>query len=219
MYILFDLANQKVAGQAAADYVPVAGQVIAPAPAGYTEADADALVYEEGELRIDAAARLTRLKQQRIAEVKQQAAAAIEALSWRLERARERAMLGLPGETEAQLWREREAIRRASDRVEGEIDAAADGVSVAAVPFAVTVEDQPPLQALARIDLLRRFTAAEMTAIQQAATSNPAIGVILMLWQAVSVVYLTAPETIAGVQALEAAGLIGEGRAAEILGG
>jgi len=220
MYLLFDLANQQVAGQtAAADYVPVAGQVVAPAPAGYTEADAQALVYEDGVLRIDAVARLARLKQTRITEVKQQAAAAIEALSWRLERARERGILGVAGESEAQVLREREAIRAASNRAEALVAAALDEAAVAAVALAVGDGDSPAGSTVSRIDLLRRFTSEEMTAIVAASKTDAAIAAMLMMWQVVDVVYLPAPETIAGVQALEAAGLIGEGRAAEILGG
>lgn len=62
-----------------------------------------------------------------------------------------------------------------------------------------------------------RFTDAEKIAIYTAAKTNVQVQIWLDDLMAASDVNLDDSRTIAGVQALEAAGLIGAGRAAEIL--
>jgi hypothetical protein len=56
-----------------------------------------------------------------------------------------------------------------------------------------------------------------MQAIVAAAETNPALKAALLKWQAAEGITLTDPVTQAGVQALEIAGLIAPGRAAQIL--
>lgn len=65
--------------------------------------------------------------------------------------------------------------------------------------------------------LKERFTQAERAAIRQAAMSNGAVADLCTLVDGASVVHFDDPVTIQGVAALEAAGLIEPGRAAEIL--
>jgi hypothetical protein len=67
------------------------------------------------------------------------------------------------------------------------------------------------------LDFQMRFTADERVAIRTAAQSNGQIADYLGLLTAASSVNLTDPVTMAGVQALETAGLIAQGRAAQIL--
>lgn len=69
------------------------------------------------------------------------------------------------------------------------------------------------------IDFLERFTAAERVAIRTEGKTNPVIDDYLKLLDAApgGKVNLTGERTIAGVQTLESEGLIGLGRAAEIL--
>lgn len=67
------------------------------------------------------------------------------------------------------------------------------------------------------LDFQMRFTAAERVAIRTAAQTNGAIADYLGLLAAAPTVNLTDPISIAGVQALEAATLIAQGRAAQIL--
>lgn len=62
-----------------------------------------------------------------------------------------------------------------------------------------------------------RFTGAEKIAIYTAAESSVQVRIWLDDLAAASFVDLDYPATVAGVQALEAGGLIGEGRAAAIL--
>lgn len=70
---------------------------------------------------------------------------------------------------------------------------------------------------LTNLDFLNRFTQAERIAIRTAAQSNAAVADYLAMQDAASGIDLTDTRTIAGVNALEAAGLIGAGRAAQIL--
>ena len=172
-----------------------------------------------GEARLDAHpdAQLDAAKAEKISEIKRAAAHAIDAMAWRLERAQERDRLGLPGETFEEVLLEREAIRRASNRCEAEIEAAQDIAAVQAVQFAVTEADRATPSRITRLQFLLRFTDAEMQSIVAAAEQSPALRAALLKWQTAEGIVLTDPVTIAGVQALEIAGIIAPGRAAEIL--
>lgn len=68
---------------------------------------------------------------------------------------------------------------------------------------------------LTKLQFLRRFTAAERIAIR--ASSNPVIVDFMQLLDLAQDVRLDDADTVAGVNYLEQLGLIGEGRAAEIL--
>ena len=68
-----------------------------------------------------------------------------------------------------------------------------------------------------QVEWLRRFTTAERIGIRQAAAANPLLDDYIRLMDATMEIHTDDPDTIAGVQTLEAVGLIAEGRAAEIL--
>lgn len=70
---------------------------------------------------------------------------------------------------------------------------------------------------ITKLAFLNRLTAEERIAIRTAATQSPAIHDYLEMLDAAQDVDLTDPRTIGGVQALEASGLLAEGRGAEIL--
>jgi hypothetical protein len=172
---------------------------------------------DEGEIVADETVALARAKTARIAEIKRQAAGLIAAMAWRIERAEERDRLGMPGETVEEVLLEREAIRRASNRCEAEVEAALNVQAVQAVQFAVTEADRPTPARLTCLQFLSRFTEAEMTAILAAADQSPALKAALLKWQTAEGIVLTDAQTIAGVQALAIAGLIAAGRVDEIL--
>ena len=192
-------------------------------PNGYTliepppdfDGDLSALEYDSatGTVRYD----LDAYRARRIAEIKRHASEAITALQWRIERAQERDRLGLPGETVEQVLLEREAIRRASNRCAAEVEAALDVQAVQAVQFAVTDADRATPARITRLQFLSRFTDAEMQAVIAASDASPALRAALLKWQTAEGIVLTDPATIAGVQALEIAGLIAPGRAEAIL--
>lgn len=65
--------------------------------------------------------------------------------------------------------------------------------------------------------LKTRFTAGERAAIRGAALANGAVADLCAMTDKADMIHFDDPLTIAGVNQLEAAGLIGPGRAAEIL--
>lgn len=150
-------------------------------------------------------------------ELRAQAQVQIEALAWRIERAKEREQLGLPGETLEAVLVEREAMRRASNRCTAEVQAATTLDAVRAVVFTVTEADRATPNRITRLQFLSRFTDAEMQAVIAASDQSPALRAALMKWQTADGIVLTDPATVAGVEALEIAGLLSAGRAAEVL--
>ena len=77
----------------------------------------------------------------------------------------------------------------------------------------------PVIDQLHKIDFLRLFTQAERIAIRQAATVNGLIADYQAMLDAATVVRLSDPDIQTGVPLLELGGLIGVGRAAQILAG
>ena len=150
-------------------------------------------------------------------ELRAQAQTQIEALQWRIERATEREQLGLPGETVEVVLVEREALRRASNRCTAEVQAATTLGAVRCVVFAVTEADRATPTRITRLQFLSRFTDAEMQAVIAASDQSPALRSALLKWQTADGIVLTDAATVAGVEALEIAGLLAAGRSAEVL--
>jgi hypothetical protein len=75
----------------------------------------------------------------------------------------------------------------------------------------------PSVRTLTKLEYMNRFTDAELAGIYTAAKSVIQIEVWLDKFKLAEEINLDDPATIAGVQALEAAGLLPAGRAAEIL--
>ena len=71
---------------------------------------------------------------------------------------------------------------------------------------------------ITKLSFRNRFTDAEKLALYTAAESSIQLRIYLDDLAAAEFVDLDYPATVAGVQALEVAGIIGAGRAAEILG-
>ena len=68
-----------------------------------------------------------------------------------------------------------------------------------------------------KLEFFDRFTDAEQVAIYDAAKTVTQVQIWLDKFKLASDIDVTDPRTIAGIQALEAAGLLAAGRAAEIL--
>lgn len=160
---------------------------------------------------------LSAYQARRTNELRAQAQTQIEALQWRIERATEREQLGLPGETLEAVLVEREALRRASNRCAAEVQAADTLEAVRAVRFAVTDADRTASNRITRLQFLSRFTDAEMQAVIAASDQSTALRSALLKWQTADGIVLTDAATVAGVEALEIAGLLAAGRAAEVL--
>lgn len=160
---------------------------------------------------------LSAYQARRTNELRAQAQTQIEALQWRIERAKEREQLGLPGETVEVVLVEREALRRASNRCAAEVQSADTLDTVRAVRFAVTEADRATPTRITRLQFLSRFTDAEMQAVIAASDQSPALRSALLKWQTADGIVLTDAATVAGVEALEIAGLLAAGRSAEVL--
>tara|TARA_R110002049_G_scaffold190570_2_gene359265 strand:+ start:32386 stop:33021 length:636 start_codon:yes stop_codon:yes gene_type:complete len=151
--------------------------------------------------------------------VKVKAAAMIDELQWRIERAKEREKIGSDGETEADVLREREAIRRASNRAEQYIEQLDDDAELRSYALQVLPNDYPANAILTRLQFMRRFTDAERATIRAARDSGQSQD-LLDFWellQLASHVNINDADIQTGVQMLEQAGLIDEGRAAAVV--
>lgn len=73
------------------------------------------------------------------------------------------------------------------------------------------------LGVITRLEFMQRFTQVERLTIRTAAKQNTAIEDMLNMVEIATYINVTRPDTVGGVRALEAAGLIGPGRADEIL--
>lgn len=151
-------------------------------------------------------------------QIKREAEERIKDTDWRVERARERARLGAEGETEPEVMADREAIRRASNRAEDELDELDDAEEIEAFKWRVTNDDRPPVRAVPRVDFLRRFTREERNAVRQARNDSEDLADFWeMLQLSGGEISLDDPDIEDGLALLEDEGLIDEGRAKEIL--
>jgi hypothetical protein len=113
-----------------------------------------------------------------------------------------------------------EILDAANGNVVNTIEASEDFCS-AHYPFYRLVEEPivstTSVRTLTKLAYMNRFTDAELAAIYTAAKSNIRVEVWLDKFRLAEEINLDDPSTIAGVQALEAAGLLAAGRSAEIL--
>lgn len=202
-----------------ARHVCAEGETLLAAPDELSAENAAEWVAEDtGALVRDARLRMARVQTAAITAIKAQAARAIDALAWRLERARERDSMALvTGECVGDVLAAREAIRRASNRTEAAILAAETPEAVAAVTLEITDDDIVQPAALTREQFLSRLTPEETAAILTAAKTNVALEAFVLRLTTASYINVADPVTEAGVHALEIAGLLAQGRAGQIL--
>ncbi|MGY8628107.1 hypothetical protein [Chromobacterium violaceum] len=218
MKIIVDLQTKAVAGVTVDGYFEAGkNQALIAPPEGFDPEAMGDYTFDGASLVRDAQAALSRAKAARKARIKQEAARLIEADDWKLQRAREReaAGWGTLAEVDAALAG-REAIRRSSNAAEQAVDALTDAASVQAFTWTVDVAVAVPRR-LTHKQFMARFTDAEMQGMLKAFGDNPALR---PWWERFSLardISLDDPATQAGVQALEATGLIGKGRAVEVL--
>lgn len=83
----------------------------------------------------------------------------------------------------------------------------------------VATQEPTNLGQISKLAYMERFSDAELAAIYGAAKVSLAVEVWLEKFKLAEFIDLSDPRTLAGLQALEANGLIGPGRALEILHG
>lgn len=162
---------------------------------------------------------IERVKQDKINSVKQQAASMIDATDWQLERAQERDALGIDADTPIAVYTQREAIRRASNRAELEIDILEDAYAINDYQLSVEPQDYPAVHVLTHLQFLRRFSVQERANITAASEANAAINDYMSMLNLAKFVNIKDSDVILGVNLLEQATIIGKGRAAQILVG
>lgn len=86
-------------------------------------------------------------------------------------------------------------------------------------PFTPPPPEPEPVDELHKVDFLRLFTQAERIAIRSAAKVNPIVEDYQAMLDAATVIRLSDADIQEGIPDLEDAGLIGPGRAAQILAG
>ncbi|ERE08068.1 hypothetical protein [Pseudogulbenkiania ferrooxidans] len=214
---IIDLNVNAIVGIANAGGTPEKHQLLLDLPEDFQPDDIAEWVYDGKGLVRDPSAFLKQVKTARKARIKLEAAHLIEADDWKLQRAREReaAGWGTLAEVDAELAA-RESIRRSSNAAEQAVDSLTDAASVQAFVWSVDVAVVAPRR-MTHKQFMARFTDAEIQAMLKAFGDNPALR---PWWERFSLardISLDDAVTQNGLQALEAAGLIGKGRAAEVL--
>lgn len=140
MKLVIDLSsNSVVGGTTDNEFKALPTQLIMDAPADFNIEESGDWVYDGSGLTRDPIAGLNRAKNARKARIKQEAKALIEALDWRVTRARERAEAGISGgESLASVLGLRESIRTSSSAAEAAVDALTDVASVQSFSWSVT---------------------------------------------------------------------------------
>ena len=170
---------------------------------------------------LDIAPDIDTIKANKVGGIKQQASQLLADTEWQLQRATERDSLGmtlLESETPKAILSYREAVRRASNRAETELSLLDNVTDINCFTWQVEPTDYPSNKSLTHLEFLRRFTSDERIAITQAGLSNTAIADYIKMLDVAKFINTTDSDVATGVQALEAAGVIDAGRAAEILG-
>lgn len=214
---IIDLNTNAIVGIANDGVAPEKHQLLLDLPEDFNPDDVAEWAYDGQGLTRDTVALLERAQGARKARIKAEATRLIEATDWKLARAREREAAGWAtlAEVDAVLA-EREAIRRSSNAAEAAVDALTDVGSVQTFTWSIDVAVAAPRR-LTHKGFSDRFTDAEMQAILAAAETNAALKTWWEKFKLARDINLDDPATQGGVQALEIAGLIGEGRAAEVL--
>ena len=215
---IIDLNTNAIVGIANDGFIPEKHQLLLDLPEDFNPDDVAEWAYDGQGLTHDTVALLERAKAARKARIKAEAARLIEATDWKLARAREREAAGWAALAEVDaVLAEREAIRRSSSAAEADVDALTDVGSVQTFTWSIDVAVAAPRR-LTHKGFSDRFTDAEMQAILAACQANAALNAWWEKFKLACDINLDDPATQGGVQALEIAGLIGEGRAAEVLG-
>ena len=215
---IIDLNTNAIVGIANDGVAPEKHQLLLDLPEDFNPDDVAEWAYDGQGLTRDTVALLERAQGARKARIKAEAARLIEATDWKLARAREREAAGWAALAEVDaVLAEREAIRRSSSAAEADVDALTDVGSVQTFTWSIDVAVAAPRR-LTHKGFSDRFTDAEMQAILAACQANAALNAWWEKFKLARDINLDDPATQGGVQALEIAGLIGEGRAAEVLG-
>jgi len=215
--VIIDLHTNAIVGIANDGSLLEKHQLLLDLPEGFHSDEMAEWAYDGQGLTRHTADLLIRAKRIRKSRIKSEAARLIEATDWKLARAREREVAGWStlADVDAVLT-EREAIRRSSNAAEVAVDSMTDVSSIQSFSWSIDVAVAVPRR-LTNKGFSDRFSEAEMQAILSAAEANPALKTWWEKFKLARDINLDDAATQSGVQALEIAGLLAMGRAAEIL--
>ena len=182
--------------------------------------NADTLPYallENGTVKMDYAPRLQAAKEAKIAEIKEEAKAQIEALDWKLQRAEERESCGFSALSDLDdILTARENIRQSSNKAEAAVNALTTEAQVADFTWDVENLVERPNR-ITKKQFLDLFTTEEIATILAAAEANAALEVFYEKVKIATYINLDEQAVQMGLQMLELGGLLQSGRAAQIL--
>lgn len=160
------------------------------------------------------------LQAKKIIEIKERLVILLAETNWRLERANERDVLGVKGETTEtvkDVLSEREAIRKAGNRAESEVKSLLTIEEINFFKWEILETDYPKNKTLTQIQFLKRLTEEERIAITTLSNNNPQIKDYMNMLQIAKYVNLSDIQVIAGITLLEQITILDKGRAAQIL--
>lgn len=166
---------------------------------------------EHTEINIDA------LRAARTARIKEEVLERLNAMAWRIDRAKERDLIGASGESLSEVYAAREAVRIAGNRAEEEVQEIETAQDIRAYEWQVTDADYPKPSKITRLAFVRRFTTDERATLSAAREQNQALDDWWKLLDLAINVNLKDPEIMTGVHYLEKVKLLKKGRAKEIL--
>ena len=162
---------------------------------------------------------LADLKSAKIAEIKAQAKAQIEATDWQLQRAQERESCGFTALSDLDdILTERENIRQSSNKAEAAVNALTSEAEIADFTWGVENLVEHPNR-ITKKQFLDLFTDQEIATILAACEQNATLEVFYEKVKIATYINLNEQAVQLGLQMLELGGLLAEGRAAEILKG
>lgn len=199
----YNIINDKgeVIGWTADEFAPPSGQKLVPDTQVSTEID------------------INQIRQAKLSDINNQVKNLLDASAWRVERAAERDNLGIDGETPQEVYAYREAIRRAGDRAEEELEKLDNVDAIQEYKFEIRASDHPVIAHLTHLQFLRRFSSEERAKITQLRTKSPQLNDYFTLLELAKFVNPYDPDVILGVNTLEQMGIIAQGRAGQILNG
>ena len=176
------------------------------------------LLHADGSVRYAQELVLEQTRAERIAVIKQEAAALLAATAWKVERAREREQAGFEQLADlAAVLAQREAVRRSSSAAEATVQGLGTLAEVQAFTWQPDAVQVPAPRLMTHEQFIQRFTVAEWDGLTGAARASVGMDAWMRRFSMASYVNLDDAATQAGVQALELAGLLGAGRAQEVL--
>lgn len=153
----------------------------------------------------------------RIARIKEEAYERIAATDWRLSRATEREDAGwdsLEGVNE--VLAERESIRASSNQAEVNLNRILGISDIENFEWKNSTVVPPPRR-ISRHSFLGRFKPSELESLVAAKAYNPMLAAWVIRIENVAYINLDDPDLLPALEALEALGLLAEGRSTEIL--